>query len=337
MMKWTKQILVLVTISVLICTLVGSAWAEETIMVGSRKSGGFGWENPGWQEMVYAWTFTQAGEQIAIKGSGTFMIGPEGPAVGPGGVSMGPPGHNRPNYLPLEEPLIDAGLDPSQLPPTVEHAGALMGAFVPESISSSPLFVPIDEDLVAPGEFGITSDSLFLIGEGWYIFVAPEPGQLYLGVNDQWVENNSGAFDVTLLAESEIELTVLSPNGGETLIVGKTSTIEWESVGPPEDVLLLYSLNNGQYWMFLDIVQNTGSYQWQLPQISSDQCLVSIWDVDDPELGDLSDETFTIFQCQGPIVGDLNEDCYVNWQDFSIFASHWLDCGNPLDPSCQTE
>jgi len=34
---------------------------------------------------------------------------------------------------------------------------------------------------------------------------------------------------------------------------------------------------------------------------------------------------------------DLNHGGEVTWGDFGIFASHWLECGNPLDPSCQTE
>jgi len=28
-------------------------------------------------------------------------------------------------------------------------------------------------------------------------------------------------------------------------------------------------------------------------------------------------------------VGDLNQDCVVNWADFAIFASHWLECTHP--------
>ena len=31
-------------------------------------------------------------------------------------------------------------------------------------------------------------------------------------------------------------------------------------------------------------------------------------------------------------VGDLNEDCYVNFADFAEMASHWLDCTDPNPP-----
>jgi len=31
---------------------------------------------------------------------------------------------------------------------------------------------------------------------------------------------------------------------------------------------------------------------------------------------------------------DLNQDCYVNWEDFSVFASQWLYCSEASDPNC---
>ena len=38
-----------------------------------------------------------------------------------------------------------------------------------------------------------------------------------------------------------------------------------------------------------------------------------------------------VYSSLGPIPGDLNNDCYVDFLDFSIFAEHWLHTGNPLD------
>lgn len=34
------------------------------------------------------------------------------------------------------------------------------------------------------------------------------------------------------------------------------------------------------------------------------------------------------------INGDLNQDCYVEWADFGIFASNWQSCNDPNDPNC---
>lgn len=39
-------------------------------------------------------------------------------------------------------------------------------------------------------------------------------------------------------------------------------------------------------------------------------------------------------ECLRVIPADLNGDCYVNWADFAIFMSQWLECSNPSDPAC---
>ncbi|MHC4501505.1 MAG: hypothetical protein ACYS21_20645 [Planctomycetota bacterium] len=36
-------------------------------------------------------------------------------------------------------------------------------------------------------------------------------------------------------------------------------------------------------------------------------------------------------KCNAPIAGDVNNDCYVNFKDFALFALDWLDC--KLEPS----
>ncbi len=37
----------------------------------------------------------------------------------------------------------------------------------------------------------------------------------------------------------------------------------------------------------------------------------------------------------GYSVGDMNRDCYVDFKDFTMIASEWLDCSEPNDPNCQ--
>jgi hypothetical protein len=34
-------------------------------------------------------------------------------------------------------------------------------------------------------------------------------------------------------------------------------------------------------------------------------------------------------ECHPIQQGDLNEDCYINWDDFAIYAAKWLDCTHP--------
>jgi len=143
-------------------------------------------------------------------------------------------------------------------------------------------------------------------------------------------------FDGTKTIIGPGTLTLLTPNGGESLVAGSTYTITWQSQGTVSDVKIEYSANNGSGWAQVDPPNtgNSGSYDWVVPVVDSNQCLVRVSEVGLPSVNDTSDDVFTMFQCQGPIIGDLNGDCYVDWRDFGIFVGHWLQCGNPFDPAC---
>jgi hypothetical protein len=132
-------------------------------------------------------------------------------------------------------------------------------------------------------------------------------------------------------------IVIVIPNGGENWVTGTMQTIEWNTYDPNIDyVLIKYSTNNGQTWNDVDIAENMGSYEWNpVPAVDSNQCLIRVSDQSNPNVTDISDDVFTIFQCANPISGDLNGDCYVDFKDFAIIAEHWLNCGNPFDPSCQ--
>jgi hypothetical protein len=130
-------------------------------------------------------------------------------------------------------------------------------------------------------------------------------------------------------------VSALNPNGGEEWITGTRQNIRWKTISGTNEanVKIEYSANNGQDWNDVNTVANTGSYDWLVPEVTSPNCLVRISDANDPNIYDTSDDVFTIFQCLGPIPGDLNKDCYVDFYDFGIFAQHWLHTGNPLDPA----
>lgn len=130
---------------------------------------------------------------------------------------------------------------------------------------------------------------------------------------------------------------VLSPNGGENLIATGSYNIAWKTQEPAEidTVTIEYSSDNGQNFKTIDTVINTGSYTWYpIPIVDSNQCLIRVSDFENAAVSDTSDRTFTIFQCQKQLKGDLNGDCYVNFLDLAILAGDWLGCGNPFDASC---
>lgn len=175
--------------------------ASAAIIVSSNASGGFGEPASGGTPLVLGYTFSAAGESVVISATGTvFMLAPDMAPAGPDGVTqtrapiLGPFPFA---YTPLEEKLVDAGTPPPITDPTstVLNVGGLFAAFVPESLATTPGFLPLDSDLTA---VGIPSSALFLVGSGPIGFVASGPGRLYFGVNEPYVSNNAGQFEVTV-------------------------------------------------------------------------------------------------------------------------------------------
>lgn len=46
-------------------------------------------------------------------------------------------------------------------------------------------------------------------------------------------------------------------------------------------------------------------------------------------------KSYLYYGCADWLTADFNQDCIVDWADFSIFAQQWLKCGDLDDPNCQ--
>jgi len=92
-------------------------------------------------------------------------------------------------------------------------------------------------------------------------------------------------------------ITVVYPNGAETLVIGDPATILWSSTGPIADVIIEYN-TDGSESLFPNTITlstpNTGSYDWDpVPDTPSTTCHIRISDV----LGtasDISDDVWEI-------------------------------------------
>jgi hypothetical protein len=143
------------------------------------------------------------------------------------------------------------------------------------------------------------------------------------------------------LSDSEIEKLaapeLIAPNGKESIPAGSQYTVKWVENVPSTiaNVKVEYSTNNGQSWQGIAAnTPNDGAYEWAVPAVTSNQCLIRISDADNSSAFDISDGVFSIFVCLDQFSMDFNHDCYVGLADFAEFALQWLSCANPLDPSC---
>jgi len=92
------------------------------------------------------------------------------------------------------------------------------------------------------------------------------------------------------------EFTINTPSK-DTLLYAETSfTINWESTNAIRNVAIDYSIDSGASWT--ELVHNTsndGFYEWRVPKVESDKCLLKIKDIYFPHLSfDIIDSVFTI-------------------------------------------
>lgn len=98
---------------------------------------------------------------------------------------------------------------------------------------------------------------------------------------------------------SQSSLNLISPNGGEVLLIGSSYTITWNNTAGITSVLIQYSTDNGNSWNIINSMAPTGptggSYLWNLiPPTPTGNALVRILDTSNPMIGDTSDAVFSI-------------------------------------------
>ena len=98
----------------------------------------------------------------------------------------------------------------------------------------------------------------------------------------------------SIVPSSNPTITVISPNGGESLNVGETHKITWRSTGTVGNVKIEYSPDKGSTWRQIVVsTPNDGGFSWQVPAQPSETCLVRISETDG-EPADISDAVFTV-------------------------------------------
>lgn len=175
----TASVLALFTLLVAVST---GADAQVTVFVSGKASGYFGNPVAPVVPFVPALTVTGTGTIQITYVSGMVQFGSG--LTGPNGTpwDLGPA-----NQTPLQEAK---GVAHGQ----VNNLAALIGVFVPKSRVDAPGFQAIDGTKnVTPA--GIVPSRLFFIGTSRTIHVHGA-GTLFLGINDEGVEDNRGGFMV---------------------------------------------------------------------------------------------------------------------------------------------
>ncbi len=115
-------------------------------------------------------------------------------------------------------------------------------------------------------------------------------------------------------------ISVTTPNGSESWLVGSTQDITWTSSNV-SNVKIEYSTDSGVSWItIIDSTSSSGNYSWTIPNTPSNNCKVKISDVTNLSIYDESDSVFSIIQ---PSVTVISPNGGEGWQIGTVQNIIW--------------
>ena len=89
-------------------------------------------------------------------------------------------------------------------------------------------------------------------------------------------------------------ISVSSPNGGENWASCSVHNITWTQSGTSGFFNVEYSTNNGSSWASLATNYSGTSFSWTVPNVSTSQALIRVYDYNNNTITDVSNAVFTI-------------------------------------------
>ena len=123
------------------------------------------------------------------------------------------------------------------------------------------------------------------------------------------------------------KITIIAPNGGETLIGGTTYNIKWQSSTTFDKVDIEYY--NGSKWIVIENgTEDDGTYPWTVPNISTTQSRLWIkgWSANGNPV-DFTDGTFTIFPAPAGSITVTSPNGGEVWAKSSTENITWTSSG----------
>ncbi len=168
-----------------------------------------------------------------------------------------------------------------------------------------------------------------VINNGNYVWTVPATptSTALVRISDtaDGIPSDSSDSVFTIEDSGPMDLTLVTPNGGEIWAGASTQAVAWTSTGAIVNVKLEYSLNNGGSWVTINsAVPNTGSYNWSIPNIPSITVLIRISNATTGTNVDVSDNAFTIQRTSLTLILPNGAE---NWYGGNMHTVHWNSTG----------
>ncbi|WMJ72965.1 CARDB domain-containing protein [Cytophagaceae bacterium ABcell3] len=129
-------------------------------------------------------------------------------------------------------------------------------------------------------------------------------------------ENDASISDEVYIEVVKPSITVVNPNGGETVFLGQDRLITWQKDGAfSPNVSIDYSPDNGSTWEeVVERIANNESYTWTVPTTlePGSAYLIRIRDEIDTTIVDVSDAPFTVEQPSLTVTAPNGGEIYYN-------------------------
>jgi hypothetical protein len=119
-------------------------------------------------------------------------------------------------------------------------------------------------------------------------------------------------------------ISLITPAGGE-ILTGIKTRVYWFSKNI-NTIQFQYTTNNGVQWNDISNVRitNNDSFSWVFPRISSDECKIKLFDVDNPSISDESHNVFSIY--------NYNTVDYISGNEiFMWIGNNGMSAHDPVD------
>lgn len=136
---------------------------------------------------------------------------------------------------------------------------------------------------------------------------------------------------------SKSPITVLNPNGGETISAGQSYTFRWENRNAPAYVTLKLVSSAGIDTPIATQISNTGSYTWTIPSniLTTTSYRLYVY-AGESGIGDASDSYFTIVNMSTPsTVSVLSPNGGESWVEGSYQTIRWSSNGSDANQAVE--
>ncbi len=119
---------------------------------------------------------------------------------------------------------------------------------------------------------------------------------------------------------SKQDIIIKSPKPKEKLKIGNDYQIKWKTskrISKDEKIKIFISYNSGNDWELISITENDGKYNWEVPQVNSNSCLLKIQSIDN-KIKSLSKKEFKIDGPQIKILKPFKNNIYSGGEKLKI-------------------